>query len=668
MKKYFLIAAISFLVWPFLAQAIVLDDSYPRLANYFLKWEISDQEAKELAKWNLLILDMEVAENSRPQLLEIRRLNPKIIILAYLTSQEILNEINGYTPAYLRQHLNEQIIEGWILKDSTGRNIVNWPQTHMLNLTDAAPVNFLGEHFNDYLPRFVNEEIKASGLWDGIFYDNIWGDVAWINKGDLDLNNDGQAEDTTTANVLWSAGVKKMLATTRSLVGPDFIIVGNGRVYQDYQPLLNGAMLENFPSSWENGGTWAGSMKTYLSLPTLNRQPLTSIINVYKQNQLDYQSMRFGLTSTLLGNGFYSFDYDVSSHNQTWWYDEYDVNLGPAQGAAFNLLKGGQDMQAGLWRRDFKHGLVLLNSTDQEQRFTSDREDLEKITGTQNPLFNTGQKINYLKIAPQDGLILWKRNTTIKDYSFINGYFYRVFNVKGEFVQNGFFAYLKSFSGEDKIIKTKIAGTENTLDASSGQIKIYSADNLVLKFKPYGQNFSGDLNISALSNEFGLSQLVVGPNLQGGPQVQIYSPDGRLRHSFFAYDKKLHSGVQVALGDVDGDGEGEIVTAPGRGEKPLIKIFSLRGDLENSWLAYDEKFRGGVSLVAADVSGDAQPEIITGPLQGGGPQVRIFSAAGQAINSFFAYDKNYHGGIQVTASDLNEDGRPEILVGIKNFY
>jgi len=666
MRKIFLWAIIIFLIWPFSGKAAVLDSAYPRLANYFLKWSISDQEAKDLAKWDLLVLDMEVAENSRKQLLEIRRLNPRVVILAYLTSQEILDEVDGYSASYLRQALDSQIIDGWRLKDASGRLVVNWPQTHMLNLTEAAPRDFLGRRFNDYLPEFVNSQIKASGLFDGVFYDNIWGDVAWVNGGNLDFNNDGLAESPAEANALWAAGVKKMLTKTRSLVGPDFIIVGNGRVYDGYQSLLNGMMLENFPSSWENGGTWSGSMSTYLRLPALNQAPPVNIINVYKPNQQDYQNMRFGLASALLGSGFYSFDYDVSSHNQTWWYDEYEVDLGAAQGAAYNLL-GGQDqsLRPGLWRRDFQRGLALVNSTAQEQRYVFDKENLEKIKGEQAPLVNSGEKISYLKLAPRDGIILWKRNTSIKNFSFTNGYFYRVFNAAGESVQNGFFSYLGSFPGEEQIINASEGGI---LSGGAGQVKIYQGDRLALSFRPYDQLFKGRLNLSVSFKGDLLDRLAIGPNQAGGPQVRIFSPDGRLRSSFFAYDKNLRSGVQVALGDINGDGEAELITGPGKGEKPLVKIFSLTGELKGSFLAYDEKFLGGVSVAVADVWGDSRAEIITAPGPGGGPQVRIFFSNGQAIHSFFAYDKSYHGGIQVTASDLNEDGRPEILVGLKNFY
>ena len=115
---------------------------YPRLANYFLKWEISDAEARELAKWNLLILDMDVQENSRPQLAKIRALNPQIIILAYVSSQEMLNGVEYYDNGYLRQELKKNIIDGWWLKDTSGRGVSVWPNTTMLNLSDAAETDY----------------------------------------------------------------------------------------------------------------------------------------------------------------------------------------------------------------------------------------------------------------------------------------------------------------------------------------------------------------------------------------------------------------------------------------------------------------------------------------------------------------------------------------------
>ncbi len=651
-------------------RAATLKTDYPRLANYFLKWEISDTEARDLAKWDLLILDMEVQTNSRAQLLKIRELNPNIIILAYVNSVEQVDNAGDYNYADMRQRLANQINPGWWLKDASGRKISYWPNNSMLNLTDSAGADNSGRRFNDYLPSFVVSEIKASGLWDGVYYDNTWGDISWLNQGDVDTNNDGMRDSAGVADAAWAAGFKKVLIKTRELAGNDFIIVGNGRVYSGYQGLLNGSMLESFPSSWENGGTWAGSMKTYLNLPTQNLSPNISILNVSDKNQADYQHLRFGLTSALMGNGFFSFDYDVSNHGQTWWYDEYDTALGSPQSAAYNLLANrSTDLQAGLWRRDFKNATAIVNSTNKEQLYVFSKEEMEKIKGLQDPTFNNGDKISYLKLAPSDGVILLRHNIAITDSAFTNGFFYRIYNFAGQQARNGFFSYLNNFPGEQEVIIAKPDGAAPDLNLSAGfgRVDLQKDGSKLLSFFPYTKNYLGRLNLATSINNGSFQQIVTGPT-SGGPQVLIFQASGKLISNFFAYDKSSRGGVSVAIGDVNGDGQNEIVTGPGAGLEPLIKIFSLRGEMLGSFLAYGKSFKGGVGVAVGDVNGDGQNEIITGPGAGGGPQVRIFNYGGQALASFFAYDSGYHGGIKVGASDINDDGAAEILVGIKNFY
>ena len=382
MKKLISIGLLIFILWPLNSQAAVLKSTYPRLANYFLKWEINEYEAKQLSKWDLLILDMEVQENNPESLKLIRELNPDVIILAYVTSQEIIDDVNGYagrTGAFLRGELRDNIYDGWWLKDQNGNRISNWPSTYMLNLSDSAPTDNLGRRFNDYLPEFISTKIKSNGLFDGVFYDNTWGDVYWVNGGNLDVNNNGVRDTQAEADNLWALGFKKMLDKTRALMGADFIIAGNGKTFEGYQKVINGMMLESFPSAWENGGTWSGSMTSYLKFPPSNRYPQVPVINVTKKNQFDYRTFRFGLTSALLGDGFYSFDYDTSNHTQMWWYDEYEVNLGSAKSQPYNLLDiDNQVLKPSLWRRDFKFGSVLVNSTDKEQLYIFNKEEFEK--------------------------------------------------------------------------------------------------------------------------------------------------------------------------------------------------------------------------------------------------------------------------------------------------
>lgn len=651
-------------------KAATLKASYPRLANYFLKWEINDSEVYELAKWDLLILDMEVQKNSRAEILKIRKINPNIILLAYINSVEMMDDIDEYNNAEMRNLLASGIDNSWWLKNQNANNISNWPYSSMLNLTDWSKTDSKGNRFNDYLPNFVASEIKASGLWDGVFYDNTWGDVAWVNGGNIDANNDGVRDSETELNKAWSSGFKKVLAKTRNLAGSDFIIIGNGRVYEGYQGIMNGVMLESFPSSWENGGTWPGSMKTYLHLPQLNQNPQVTVINSFNKNQFDYKKFRYGLASTLLGNGFYSFDYDVTNHSQAWWYDEYNVSLGFAQSGAYNLLAAkGTDIQPGLWRRDFKYGSVMLNSTNKDQLYVFSKEEMAKIKGEQDSKINTGLKISYIKLAPQDGVVLLRQNNIISNGAFTNGYFYRLYDFNGNQVRGGFFPYLNNFSGESEIIVLYQDNDSSgvNLSAGFGLVNLQKNGTKLASFFPYSKNYKGKINLAATISQGNFTQIVTGP-YSGGPQVSLFSVSGKLLGTFFAYDKNSRGGVSVAIGDVDSDSQDEIVTGPGSGLEPLIKIFSLKGVLEKSFLAYDKNFKGGVSVAIGDVNGDGKNEIVTAPGAGGGPQIRIFNYQGIPLKSFFAYDKNYRGGIRLTVSDINTDGQVEILAGIKNFY
>jgi subtilisin-like proprotein convertase family protein len=160
--------------------------------------------------------------------------------------------------------------------------------------------------------------------------------------------------------------------------------------------------------------------------------------------------------------------------------------------------------------------------------------------------------------------------------------------------------------------------------------------------------------------------LVTGPGAGGGPHVRLFLLDtagnvNPLGPGFFAYDPAFTGGVNVAVSDLDGDGTPEIITGPGSGGGPHVKIFTVNrttGDvapLGPGFFAYDPAFTGGVRVTAVDVDGDAKPEIITGPGPGGGPHMRVFkidTTTGGAVAigpEFFAYDAAFTGGVTLGA-------------------
>lgn len=177
--------------------------------------------------------------------------------------------------------------------------------------------------------------------------------------------------------------------------------------------------------------------------------------------------------------------------------------------------------------------------------------------------------------------------------------------------------------------------------------------------------------------EIGGTLYAIGADAGGGPHVKVYfAATGDLKFSFFAFAPNFTGGVRVAVGDVTGDGQDDIVVAAGAGGGPHVKVYDgFFGGLVREFFAYDASFTGGVNLAIADVNNDGVGDIVTGPGTGGGPHVRVFSGIdGSIIREFYAFeptaigssllvDTTFATGANVAAGDMNGDGFAEIIVG-----
>src|SRR5262249_10495328 len=110
----------------------------------------------------------------------------------------------------------------------------------------------------------------------------------------------------------------------------------------------------------------------------------------------------------------------------------------------------------------------------------------------------------------------------------------------------------------------------------------------------------------------------LGADAGGGPEVKVYAgPTRSLVFDFYAYDPRFPGGVRVAVGDVNGDGIPDIVTAPGPGGGPDVRVFDGRtGAMIRDFMAYDFRFTGGVYVAVGDVNHDGFADIITGAGEG----------------------------------------------------
>src|SRR5262249_40123812 len=120
-------------------------------------------------------------------------------------------------------------------------------------------------------------------------------------------------------------------------------------------------------------------------------------------------------------------------------------------------------------------------------------------------------------------------------------------------------------------------------------------------------------------NGDGIPDIITGAGPGGGPHVEVF--DGAtnvILYSFMAYDPAFLGGVSVAAGDVNGDGLDDIITGAGPGGGPHVKAFSGKdGSLLTSFFAYSSIFFGGVNVATGDINGDGRIDIVTGAGPGG---------------------------------------------------
>jgi len=636
-------------------------DQTPRLANIFFRWDITEAEAKELAKWDILLVDMEVQHYSPDSLRLIREYNPDIKILVYLASQEVRGD-SGTLTGTLRKKLYDQIENEWWLRDIHGNQIQWWPGNPIVNITNESEL-IEGKRFYDVLPWFVENELMSTGLWDGVFYDNVWEGIDFLESFEVDLDGDGQAENKAELGTAWKQAMNTLLSNTRNILGDDYLIIGNGG--EGYYNYLNGSLYEHFP---EHG--WSYTLNQYRFVTKNGYSPAIGILNTNVNNtgnRENYQKMRYGLTSSMLGDGFYSFDSGDQSHTEIWWYDEYESFLGAPIGEPENILDSDSQFKDGLWRREYENGLVLVNSTDQEY-IVDLQAEYEKIHGVQAPDINDGSFVTKVVLPAKDGLILLKSVQQITGSSFVNGSFARIFDEWGNVERTGFFSYISQFAGSTKVLVADINkdGKQEMLMADESKIEIFDSNaNRISTFYPYDKNYNQGINmaIDDLDNN-GTIEIITGTENGGGPHIRIFNSDGKLINpGFFAYAENYRGGVNIATGDLDGNGTREIIAGAGVGGGPHVRVFSKDGKLINpGFFAYDEGFRGGVNVAAGDIDGDGLDEIITGPGYGDGPHVKIFDRDGNLrFGQFFAFDKSLKSGVEVAAEDLDGDNKVEII-------
>ncbi|MDO8964653.1 MAG: putative glycoside hydrolase [Coriobacteriia bacterium] len=319
--------------------------------------------------------------------------------------------------------------------------IAFWPGSLVMDLTAACPRVTVDaavgpETWGEYNARAASV-LATTAAWDGMMIDRADGNESWLigdsTARSIDPGRSNSVPPTYDAfDDAWNTGLTGYELRLRALLGDDRILMTNWG-YPNY-PTLNGNNLEAFPNADAASMPWhdfvfgpVEDVGGYLEWLANARQPNLTTIETYEDDGgpsatgdgsyvnpaakpgfiPNYRKMRFGLTTALLGDGFFSYEINTNGHGGLGllWFDEYD---GAGRGRGWLGQPLGPAEQAGapdVYVRRFTGGIAVVNASG-TARTVPLGALYRRLLGAQARAVNDGRLASSVTIGPKDGAVL----------------------------------------------------------------------------------------------------------------------------------------------------------------------------------------------------------------------------------------------------------------------
>jgi hypothetical protein len=232
---------------------------------------------------------------------------------------------------------------------------------------------------------------------------------------------------------------------------------------------------------------------------------------------------------------------------------------------------------------------------------------------------------------------------------------------KGAVAYN-FFAYDVRFDGGVRVdmadlngdgVPDLIVAPGPSKDAAGLPVRVYDGRdlNLLVEFVPFPAWKGGVYAVGTNLTRDGRALLAA--TAEGTQHVKVFDlARGKEIDSFFAHDQKVTGGVRIAWGDVNGDGTPDLIAVNGPGNATtVVKVFHGKTrEVIAEFPVLDPKYRGGGFVAAADLTGNGQANPVVGLDAGAAPLVRVYDGRGKPLVEWLAFDEKFRGGVRVAVS------------------
>ena len=206
---------------------------------------------------------------------------------------------------------------------------------------------------------------------------------------------------------------------------------------------------------------------------------------------------------------------------------------------------------------------------------------------------------------------------------------------------------------------------------------------LVPEQGPMGSGIAKKFNVLRLEGDRAVTHLLVtGSDVGDVSRVRVFdATTGDQLGAFAPFVSTFKGGVRVATGDVNGDSFPDIIVGMGGATGALSRVRVIDGHSVGGTLVDLVGTAGtgfvpfnlnttGVNVAVGDVDGDGRNELIFSQDGNNSPLVRIFKVGSSdlppqpltLVASFSAFPNTYRGGVRIAAGDVTGDGKDDIIV------
>ena len=364
----------------------LLKFGFPRLSNFHVYSTYAGSDIydvpvetvrKSLARFDLANgVDLDFTLGAGLDHAPLRSINPDMLLLPYWQTFVSVFPSRNKPPANsagLLQLFNSGLAPEWFATNPEGKLLFEllYPENLQMNHTFYCPV-IGNETFMEYLRRFMTRTVLPSGYWDGIHFDQaewfpnpLLGNIApYLEQSEIfvpiDFDYNGTADTLKHTHDLWYSAFIEHFTELDRQIGSSSLFFGNpgemthnetimsllngvqNEFWRPYRMKADGSFDNDDASYWYRSLDIALKSRAYLRAPQIPSTQMTGFrlgepsgntsTNGLPERKpvmtlADERRLRFGLTSVLLADGFFGYDFTDNSSPPLAWGDEFAVNL-----------------------------------------------------------------------------------------------------------------------------------------------------------------------------------------------------------------------------------------------------------------------------------------------------------------------------------------------------